>query len=294
MLLTVKLSAAGAVAVSGSAVKTLKKSMAAGQRQLTLTLTKAGTQVGQASPQAEPAGDPHGRQTDGLQDHEREAVSALARMSFAPPPQGGAGGARAGSAGAGDGGDRVARPRRASRGRNRAPTPPCAPNRASPKAPPTRCPACRAYELASPPLKNEQEVNVPDRFVAEASFQAAEQGGGDRVRADGRDPRQRSRGACTATPSRRAPPREAPGAPDAAGTEQPPRRAARRPARTPANSSPSPVPELWCHAHPPGRTRLPRRRRTAAAEGAPRRSARVPGRRRSTTSICGGARTNTR
>ena len=39
-------------------------------------------------------------------------------------------------------------------------------------------PACRAYELASPLLKNEQEVNVPDRFVAEASFQAAEQGGG--------------------------------------------------------------------------------------------------------------------
>ncbi len=39
-------------------------------------------------------------------------------------------------------------------------------------------PACRAYELASPPLKNEEEVNVPDRFVAEASFQAAEQGGG--------------------------------------------------------------------------------------------------------------------
>ena len=39
-------------------------------------------------------------------------------------------------------------------------------------------PACRAYELASPPLKNEQEVNVPDRFVAEASFQAAEEGGG--------------------------------------------------------------------------------------------------------------------
>ncbi|HTY96567.1 MAG TPA: hypothetical protein VMB91_05960 [Solirubrobacteraceae bacterium] len=38
-------------------------------------------------------------------------------------------------------------------------------------------PACRAYELASPPLKNEQEVNVPDRFVAEASFQAAEEGG---------------------------------------------------------------------------------------------------------------------
>ena len=39
-------------------------------------------------------------------------------------------------------------------------------------------PACRAYELASPPLKNEEEVNVPDRFVAEASFQAALQGGG--------------------------------------------------------------------------------------------------------------------
>ena len=39
-------------------------------------------------------------------------------------------------------------------------------------------PACRAYELASPPLKNEQEVNVPDRFVAEASFQADEEGGG--------------------------------------------------------------------------------------------------------------------
>ncbi len=38
--------------------------------------------------------------------------------------------------------------------------------------------ACRAYELASPPLKNEEEVNVPDRFVAEASFDAAEQGGG--------------------------------------------------------------------------------------------------------------------
>lgn len=38
-------------------------------------------------------------------------------------------------------------------------------------------PACRAYELASPPLKNEQEVNVPDRFVREISFQAAEQGG---------------------------------------------------------------------------------------------------------------------
>ncbi|HTQ68216.1 MAG TPA: hypothetical protein VMI13_05945 [Solirubrobacteraceae bacterium] len=39
-------------------------------------------------------------------------------------------------------------------------------------------PDCRAYELSSPPLKNEQEVNVPDRFVAEASFQAAEEGGG--------------------------------------------------------------------------------------------------------------------
>ncbi len=39
-------------------------------------------------------------------------------------------------------------------------------------------PACRAYELSSPPLKNEEEVNVPDRFVAEASFQAAEQGAG--------------------------------------------------------------------------------------------------------------------
>lgn len=39
-------------------------------------------------------------------------------------------------------------------------------------------PACRAYELASPALKNEQEVNVPDRFVAEASFQAAVEGGG--------------------------------------------------------------------------------------------------------------------
>ncbi len=42
MLLTVKLSAAGTVAVSGSAVKTLKKGMAAGQRQLSLTLTKGG------------------------------------------------------------------------------------------------------------------------------------------------------------------------------------------------------------------------------------------------------------
>jgi hypothetical protein len=39
-------------------------------------------------------------------------------------------------------------------------------------------PACRAYELASPVLKNEQEVNVPDRFVAEDSFQAAEEGAG--------------------------------------------------------------------------------------------------------------------
>ncbi len=42
VLLTVKLSAAGTVAVSGSAVKTLKKGMAAGQRELTLSLTKAG------------------------------------------------------------------------------------------------------------------------------------------------------------------------------------------------------------------------------------------------------------
>jgi hypothetical protein len=38
-------------------------------------------------------------------------------------------------------------------------------------------PACRGYELASPALKNEEEVNVPDRFVAEASFQAAQEGG---------------------------------------------------------------------------------------------------------------------
>src|SRR5208282_2650166 len=39
-------------------------------------------------------------------------------------------------------------------------------------------PECRAYELASPVEKNEQEVNAPDRFVREVSFQAAEQGGG--------------------------------------------------------------------------------------------------------------------
>ena len=39
-------------------------------------------------------------------------------------------------------------------------------------------PGCRAYELATPSLKNEQEVNVPDRFVAEVSFQAAVEGGG--------------------------------------------------------------------------------------------------------------------
>jgi hypothetical protein len=42
VLLTVKLSAAGTVAVSGGAVKTLKKAMAAGQRELTLSLSKAG------------------------------------------------------------------------------------------------------------------------------------------------------------------------------------------------------------------------------------------------------------
>ena len=42
VLVTLKLSAAGTVAVSGSAVKALKKTMAAGQRQLTLSLTKAG------------------------------------------------------------------------------------------------------------------------------------------------------------------------------------------------------------------------------------------------------------
>ena len=42
VLLTVKLSAAGTVAVSGSAVKSLKRSMAAGQGQLTLSLTNAG------------------------------------------------------------------------------------------------------------------------------------------------------------------------------------------------------------------------------------------------------------
>ncbi len=42
VLVTLKLSAAGTVAVSGSAVKALKKTMAAGLRQLTLSLTKAG------------------------------------------------------------------------------------------------------------------------------------------------------------------------------------------------------------------------------------------------------------
>ena len=42
VLVTVKLSAAGTVAISGSGVKTFKRSMGSGQRQLTLALTNAG------------------------------------------------------------------------------------------------------------------------------------------------------------------------------------------------------------------------------------------------------------
>ena len=42
VLVTVKLSTAGTVAVSGSGVKTFKRSMGSGQRQLTLALTNAG------------------------------------------------------------------------------------------------------------------------------------------------------------------------------------------------------------------------------------------------------------
>ena len=138
VLVTVKLSAAGTVAVSGSAVKTLKKGMAAGQRQLTLVAHQGGQEVRQAPPQAEPASHADGRQADGHQDHEREAVSAVgddrhpARRRRAAALRRRPALVLAAAV--------LARPRRASRGRNRAPTPAAAPNRASPKAPPTRCP----------------------------------------------------------------------------------------------------------------------------------------------------------
>ena len=49
-------------------------------------------------------------------------------------------------------------------------------------------PACRAYELASPPLKNEEEVDQPDRSRAKSPFQAAEQGGAVEYTLDGAIP----------------------------------------------------------------------------------------------------------
>ena len=96
-------------------------------------------------------------------------------------------------------------------------------------------PACRAYELASPVLKNEQEVNVPDRFVAEVSFQAAVEGGGIVYALTGAIPGI-SRVASTATPSRPARPPAAPGAPPR-WNRATASAACTAPVRTPAKSS---------------------------------------------------------
>lgn len=67
-------------------------------------------------------------------------------------------------------------------------------------------PACRAYELASPPAKNEQEVNYPDRFVREVSFQAAELGGAVQYTLTGAIPGSESGGLYAAALSRSSAP----------------------------------------------------------------------------------------
>lgn len=55
-------------------------------------------------------------------------------------------------------------------------------------------PACRAYELASPPLKDEEEVSFPDQFNREVSFEAAEQGGAVQYTLSGGIPESQSSG----------------------------------------------------------------------------------------------------
>lgn len=67
---------------------------------------------------------------------------------------------------------------------------------------PHSLPVCRAYELVSPPQKNEQEVNYPDRFVREISFQAAVSGGAVQYTLTGAIPGSKSGGLYGAALSR--------------------------------------------------------------------------------------------
>ncbi len=169
VLLTVKLSAAGTVAVSGGVIRDAQEDNGCGAAPAHAVAHQDRQGDGQASPQVDPAGDPDRRQTGDHQDHEGEAVSAPAGIARAGSPATCAIAALAAALVL------------AHAGAARAESCPNAGRRAEQGVAEGSAhvlPDCRAYELASPPLKNEQEVSVPDRFVAEASFQAAEEGGG--------------------------------------------------------------------------------------------------------------------